>query len=212
MINTFINEYNKLFAHHISKSMLMKGSQNSYSRYLPKAFKVQINRASIQSSSDKYIEEVKWGKGNNMAIAIGLNPSQSLPYNLDKTNELVTYAIYKSPNSYDGYYLMNLYSRLQTAGFLPGNIVDQAEVIKNAINIYTLCNNIINIDIILFFGSSFYVTNRTLKELNEIANASFKTIGNGTKLHHHPGRCVCHKSITINGRGNSIVLTNHYYK
>ena len=89
MINTFINEYNTVNS--TSKinntTMLYKDSQIT---------PFSINRTSIQNSCNKYIEEIKWGTGNKMAIAIGLNPSACLPYSLDKTNELLCRAIHSS--------------------------------------------------------------------------------------------------------------------
>lgn len=145
MINAFINEYNKVFTSKISLQMQVTGRQSSY-KFLPKNFNISINRKSIQSSTDKYIEEIKWGTGNNMPMVIGLNPSQSLPSILDKTNELITYAIYMSSKKYDGYYLINLYSHIQTKKFLKSNFIDQTKVIKKAINFYTSNNKLQSID------------------------------------------------------------------
>lgn len=208
MIIHFINQYNSKHGNILNCNMLNLGNQNAYT-YLPFKFNIQINRQAIQNSSDKYIEEIKWGSGNNMAVAIGLNPSQALPNNLDKTNELLVYMLYNL-GQYDGFYLINLYSFIQTKGFQKYNQNDQIDIIVDTINSYSQTNKLISIDVYMFFGRSFYINSKQLNNLNRLKNVNVFTIGNSNCAHHHPGRGVSCNNIKATQRNYPLQLTNNH--
>lgn len=210
MINTFIHQYNKnnKYGNILNNNMLNSGNQNKY--HINRNFNIRINRQAIQNSSDKYIEEIKWGNGNNMAVAIGLNPSQALPANLDKTNELLVYLLYYNLNKYDGFYLMNLYSHIQTNGFKKGSHNDQIDIVVDAINTYSQTNNLTSIDVYIFFGKSFYINSKQLKALNSLNGVNVFTIGKPNHTHHHPGRGVNYKNIKATPHSYPLKLTNNH--
>lgn len=183
--------------------MLYKGSQTT---------PFSINRTSIQNSSNKYIEEVKWGTGNKMAIAIGLNPSACLPYSLDKTNELLCRAFHSS--GYDGYYLMNLFSYVQTNKFKRKGLKEQTLEISKTIISYLTNNSIAKLDIVFFCGRSCYFTNDMITNLLSIQpyNTYYFFVGPSLNLHQHPGRGVSTTNIVLTPLGNSIKFNGHYIK
>lgn len=148
-----------------------------------------------------------------MAVAIGLNPSKALPDDLDKTNELVLFALstLKKGRRYDGYYLINLYADIQATKFKRKGKTVLSKVIKDAVNAYTAANSLKKIDIYIFFGKSFYVSPQILSDLNGISNARFYTLGTKKCPHHHPGRGITYNTISARYRGASIKLSNHHY-
>lgn len=217
MINTFISIFNTKY--NLKYKKVVNSTQNTFS-YIP--ISLTVNRNSFQTIRSnnhyKFIEEVKWKSGNNIAVVIGMNPSQMIPSNLDKTNELLLYACYLK--SYDGYYLFNLYPLVQTKGFTKksyNNISptygDLSDVIRCTLNTYAKTCSITNYDVICFFGSSFYISANIVNNLNNINFANYFTLGTKTKLHKHPGRGVSINTIEINNRNSSTIrLTNGYYK
>lgn len=220
MINTFISIFNTKYNCNYNSNNIMSGGQTNFS-YIP--LQLNVNRQSFQITGNngfnyKFFEQVKWGTGNNMAIAIGMNPSQMLPSNLDKSNELLLYGCYL--NLYDGYYLFNLYPLVQTQGFTKkwyNNISptygDLSDVIRSTLNTYANTFKITKYDVICFFGSSFYINTNIVNNLNNINSSNYFTLGTKTKLHKHPGRGVSINTIQINNRNsNTIRLTNGYYK
>ena len=210
MLNTFIKEYNK-----INKNKLFLNNKKSCTQknfnFLP-TFKIKIRRQSIQNNQNKFIEKIVWSsvKNKNIAIAIGINPSKAIPSQLDKTNEFLTYLIYNSGKKYDGYFLMNLYSFIQTKSFKKSKHSDQVEVIKNTINSFTLKRKNKNLDIIFFFGRSFYICKKQLNLLNSIKNAHFFATCDTNNLHCHPGRMSINQ-ISLKYKGTKIKLTNGRY-
>jgi len=219
MINYFQNEFRLKYG--ISLNSIVSGTQSSYS-YVKIG---TINRTSLQSNgitSLKFIERIQWRSGNNMAFAIGLNPSMLLPNNLDKTNELVAHAIY-STNIYDGYYLLNLFPLVQTNNFTKNRYksnysktnlyYELTDVIKDSINTYQAVNGITSVDVICFFGSSLYLDKSFVNNINSICNANIYTIGTTRKPHHHPGRNLSVNNIRLNNRNShKINVVNGYYR
>lgn len=220
MINTFISNINKKLSVNFNSNNIITGGQKSI---LSSTLNISINikrqsfQVSINNNNYKFCECIKWNNGNNMAIFIGLNPSNMLHSNLDKTNELITYKCYKK---YDGYYLFNIYPLVQSKGFtksgykcISPNYGDMSNIIADTINAYISNNNITTFDLIYFFGSSFYVNKDILYNLNKISNANLYTCGTINKNHKHPGRGISYKKIEFNKRNtNKIVLINGYYK
>ena len=205
VINTFITEYNLLNnSKQINNTKMIKtGNQTT-----PFA----IGRVSIQDPNNKYIEEVKWGKGNQIAIAIGLNPSSILPSLLDKTNELVSFVLNK--NGYDGYYLMNLFSFVQTNHFRRLGHIDQTDVIRNTINSFLTKNPFAHIDVIFFCGRGCYFTENMISNLKSITskNVHYRLIGTNKYRHKHPGRGVSPKNINLSVPLSAIPFFGHYIR
>ena len=215
MINIFINNYN--ISHHlnqINSSQILRGGQNS--PFTIKRISIQAN---ISPHTYKYIEEIKWGNKNKMAIAIGLNPSYCLPNNLDKTNELLSKCL--KSKGYDGYYLMNLYSYVQTNKFRRRGKTDQSQEIMISIVDFVSKKSLSSIDIVIFCGSSCYLSNNIINNLNSIATRISSLNGNhvvnyyltGTRIvrHKHPSRCS-NQNIYLNAVGNIIPFSGHYIK
>jgi len=219
MINNFQKQFRLKYG--ISLNSIVSGTQSSYS-YVNIG---TINRDSLQSNgiaNSKFIERIKWGSGNNMAFAIGLNPSMLLPNNLDKTNELVAHAI-QSAKIYDGYYLLNIFPLVQTNNFSKNRYksnyskvnlyYELTDVIKDSINAYQAANSITSVDVICFFGSSLYLDKKFVNNINLISNAHIYTIGTAIKLHHHPGRNISVNNIRLNNRHSNIInVVNGYYR
>lgn len=211
MINIFIATFNAANPRlKLSTTLIMNGTQNTYPKALPNGFNLPIRRESLQTQTDKYIEKISWGGSKPMAVAIGLNPSAILPSGLDKTNELVMYCLYQT-RKYSGYYLINLYSRVQPTGFKKGTHNDQINCLVDTLNAFAQAHNLMSIDVIFFFGCSFYVSEQQLKSIQGIQHASFYTIGDAMHRHHHPGRGVSASTIRLTPLAN-VTLTNHRLK
>ena len=219
MINTFINAYNSLSY----PTKLNNGAMNVQSTkpevltYTNGSTTVNFtinshNRISIQNTSDKYIEQVKWGTGNNMAIAIGLNPSARLPSTLDNTNKLVSIVLHR--NGYDGYYLINLFSCIQSSNFKRKGHYDQTLAISNAINSYLSSNHGINLNVVFFCGRSCCFTKTMMNNLNSISSTrvNYHLIGTTNNRHQHPGRGVSTTTITLSPPLNTIPFNGNKIK
>jgi hypothetical protein len=226
MINTFINEFNNLpnLTKINNASMRVHSANQENITYQNGSTTVTItinagDRISIQdqatNANDKYIEEIRWSKGNNMAIAIGLNLSQCLPNSLDKTNQLVCYSL--KNNGYDRYYLMNLYFHVQTNKFKRKGNTSQSDVICNTIIKYLINNPSASIDIVFFFGRSCYLTKKMMTNLSSVSslNVKYYVIGIGGVIanrHQHPGRGVSTTNIGITSLGKTIHFSGNYIK
>jgi hypothetical protein len=220
MINCFQHAFQLKYG--VVLNSIVIGGQSSYS-YVNIG---TISRTSLQSQgiiNFKFIERIQWSSGNNMAIAIGLNPSMMLPNNLDKTNELVAHAIYSSRSNYDGYFLFNLFPLVQTKNFSKSSYRSRhhqanlyyvlTDVIKDSINAYQVAYGITSVDVICFFGSSFYLDQSSVNNLNLISNANMYTIGTTIKPHHHPGRNLSVNTIRLNNRNShTINVVNGHYR
>lgn len=171
-----------------------------------------IGRVSIQDTNNKYIEEVKWGKENHIAIAIGLNPSSILPSSLDKTNELVSYIL--NINGYDVYYLINIFSYVRTNLFRRAGHKDQTAIIGNTINSFLARNPLVSIDVIFFCGRGCYFTKNMISNLMSVTstNVHYRLIGTNTYRHKHPGRSVSPKNINLSGPLSAIPFSGHYIR
>jgi len=135
-------------------------------------------------------------EGERILYVFGLNPSTATDTHSDRTMTKVIH--FAEDNNYDGFVMMNLYPLRSIYPSALPKIIDKELHQKNLEKIWEIMANIHNLDILLAFGDSIYVTPYLKYCLFDIVNLlkpldpQWKQIGNPTKYGNprHPSRAA----------------------